>query len=339
MSRSLPIIDLSLRDAADPLSREALIAAVDGACRDTGFLLIVGHGVPEPVIRRMHAVSAEFFAQPVEAKRRMQVPAHQDIGWKAQGTSYLADTLAGGADGPAPQDWKESFGMGPIGSPADPSPSEATYFGKNIYPDAPPGFRAAYEAYYAEMERLAAAILQAFALCLGLDSRYFEAATDRHVSVLAVNHYPAQNVTPAPGQLRAGAHTDFGAITILHAGGDPGGDDHAGEDPGGLQVMDRTGAWIDVVPAPDMFVVNIGDLMAQWTNDRWVSTLHRVVNPVGARARLPRQSIAFFHQPNWHAEIACLPGCADAANPPKYKPTTSGAHLSMKLARLRGVAG
>ena len=83
-------------------------------------------------------------------------------------------------------------------------------------------------------------------------------------------------------------------------------------------------------------MVNIGDLMAQWTNDRWVSTLHRVQNPPRERAHLPRQSITFFHQPNWHAVVECLPGCAGPGNPARYAPITSGTHFERKLALLRG---
>jgi isopenicillin N synthase-like dioxygenase len=328
MPNSLPIIDLAAFDGGDAESRRRLISEVDAACRDIGFLLTRGHAVPDGVIRGMHDISAGFFDQPLDIKRQMEVPAQQDLGWKGQGSSYLAETLTPGADSAKAQDWKESFGIGPIYMPDAPSADEQRYFGKNIYPDAPPGFRDIYEAYYGQMERVAASIMRVFAACLGLDDRYFEDKTDRHISVLAVHHYPAQMTAPAPGQIRAGAHTDFGAITILHTG----------DNPGGLQVLDKTGEWRDVVPEPDLFIVNLGDLMAQWTNDRWVSTLHRVVNPPRARAHLARQSITFFHQPNWHAPIACLPGCSAPKNPPKYAPTTSGAHLSLKLARLRGMA-
>ena len=101
-------------------------------------------------------------------------------------------------------------------------------------------------------------------------------------------------------------------------------------------MCDRDGSWHDVAAPPNTFVVNIGDLMAQWTNDRWVSTLHRVANPPRARAHLPRQSVAFFHQPNWHTVVECLPGCGSVLNLPKYPPITSGAHFERKLALLRG---
>jgi isopenicillin N synthase-like dioxygenase len=323
---SLPIIDLSSFESGDAAARAAVAAALDAACRDIGFLLISGHGVPADAIRRMHDVSADFFAQPLDVKQLMEVPANQDLGWKRQGQSYLADTLTPGA--PQAQDYKESFGMGPFHRHVAPSAQERGYFADNVYPVAPPGYKETYETYYAHMERVAASILRIVAASLGLEAGYFDDKTDRHISVLAVHHYPAQTVAPVPGQLRAGAHTDFGVLTILHTG----------DNPGGLEVQDKAGAWQAVSPTPDLFVVNIGDLMAQWTNDRWISTLHRVVNPPSARARMARQSITFFHQPNWHASIACLPGCSGQGNPPKYAPVTSGAHLELKLARLRGIA-
>jgi isopenicillin N synthase-like dioxygenase len=167
--------------------------------------------------------------------------------------------------------------------------------------------------------------MAAFALALRLPEDYFEQRIDRHITGLAAHHYPPQPFDPAPGQFR---DTDFGSLTILSTG----------DDPGGLQVRDHDGTWQDVIAPPGAFVVNIGDLMAQWTNDRWVSTLHRVVNPPRERAHLPRQSIAFFHQPNWHTLVECLPGCGGVANLPRYAPITSGAHFERKLALLRGVA-
>jgi len=160
------------------------------------------------------------------------------------------------------------------------------------------------------------------AVALGLPESYFADKIDDNFAALNTFHYPPQTEAPQNGQLRAGAHSDFGSLTILSTG----------DDPGGLQVRDHDGSWQDIAAPPDVFVVNIGDLMAQWTNDRWVSTLHRVVNPPRGRAHLPRQSIAFFHQPHWHTPIECLPGCGTARHPP----ITSGEHFERKLGLLRG---
>ena len=135
----------------------------------------------------------------------------------------------------------------------------------------------------------------------------------------------APGTPPAPGQIRAGAHTDYGAVTILLPDNVP-----------GLQVLGRGGAWLDVSAPPSTFVCNIGDLMQHWTNDRWISTMHRVVNPPReAAAGNRRLSIPFFHQPNYDALIECLPTCCGPDNPARYEAVTSGQHRLTKF--LRGV--
>jgi isopenicillin N synthase-like dioxygenase len=127
-----------------------------------------------------------------------------------------------------------------------------------------------------------------------------------------------------PGQLRAGEHTDYGSLTIVAPT----------QAPGRLQVLTREQGWVEVDPAPGDFVVNIGDLMAQWTNDRWVSTLHRVALPepdAGPEAR--RLSLVFFHQPDDDALVQCIPTCLAPGESPRYEPITSGEHLRLKIAR------
>ena len=147
--------------------------------------------------------------------------------------------------------------------------------------------------------------MRVFAIALGIDERWFDDKIARSISHIRFNKYMAQKEAPLPGQLRAGAHTDYGTLTILY-----------GEDrPGGLQAFSPDGEWIDVRPPPGAFVVNIGDMMARWTNDRWVSTLHRVVNPPRSEDRAERLSIAFFHQPGHDIEIRCIDTCHGPGNP------------------------
>lgn len=203
-----------------------------------------------------------------------------------------------------------------------------------------PELRAALGAYYDAVEDLAFALLELFAVALDLDDGWFDDKVSRHISDLALNHYPATVGPPAPGQLRRGPHTDYGVFTVLHQDG-----------VGGLQVWSDAHGWSDVPAVPGTFVVNIGDLLARWTNDRWVSTRHRVVvpeaaspggsvaggsvaggstsgssssgssTPGGSAARL---SMPFFFQPDYHAVIECLPSCCGPGNPARYLPTTSG---------------
>ena len=322
MTAGVPVLDLSAFGGPE---RAAAAADLDRACREIGFLLIGGHGVNANLIARMHAVSAAFVRWPDSEKRRVQVGPGGIHGWTGARQSYLASTMTAG-EAPAP-DWKEGFSIGPVDTPADLSPQETPYFGRNRWPERPDTFAETWTDYYREMERLARDLMTAMAAALGLPDSYFDSRIDRHITGLSAHYYPPQPVAPAAGQLRAGAHTDFGSLTILHPG----------DNPGGLQVQDRAGAWHEVTPPSGCFVVNIGDLMAQWTNNRWVSTLHRVANPPRERAHLPRQSLAFFHQPNWHALIECLPGCGDT-HAPRHAPVTSGAHFERKLALLRGDA-
>ena len=145
-----------------------------------------------------------------------------------------------------------------------------------------------------------------FAVALDLPVHYFDDKADRHTSTMRTILYAAQTEPPQPGQLRAGVHSDYGTLTILR------GDDV----PGGLQVKLRHGDWVDVHPAPDSFVCNIGDLMMRWTNDRWISNLHRVANPPPEFAAIERVSVPFFHNPNFDAEIRCLDEGADARHAP-----------------------
>jgi isopenicillin N synthase-like dioxygenase len=178
------------------------------------------------------------------------------------------------------------------------------------------------------MEGLAATLIRIFALALGMDEHFFDDKIDRHITNFSMLHYPPQHEPPLPGQLRAGAHTDYGSLTIVKPDGAE----------GGLQVRAKDGSWLDVPHLPEAFVVNLGDLMAEWTNDRWVSTLHRVVNPPRAAGEGARRlSMAFFHQPNYDAVIQCLPTCAEPGRPPRYMKTTSGEHVWMKINKHREV--
>ena len=183
-----------------------------------------------------------------------------------------------------------------------------------------------FTAYYRAMADLAARVLDLAGEALGLPERYFRPFIDRCISQLSIANYPDQLSAPLPSQLRASAHTDFGTLTLLLA-----------EDkPGGLQILTGGGQWLDIAPPePDCYIVNLGDLMARWTNDRWRSTVHRVVNPpreLGASSR--RLSIVFFHHPNEHAVIECLPNCASPEQPARYPATTPGQYMTAKVAAI-----
>ena len=161
------------------------------------------------------------------------------------------------------------------------------------------------------------------AMALGVDENYFADKFDRQASVCRIIRYPAVKEPPLPGQLRAGTHTDYGIMTFVR------GDDT----PGGLQVKHRNGDWIDVHIPPDDFVCNIGDLMMRWSNDRWVSTLHRVAVPPPDAAPSGPHLAGVLHQPQSRREIRCLDDCLEPGETAKYPPVTVSEHYLGKLMR------
>ncbi len=233
------------------------------------------------------------------------------------------EALATAMDQAAPPDLKEFFHVGPVDVTDDPYSTSALgrrYFLPNVWPAHPADFERAATVYYRTMSRLVTFLMRLAALALGLEETSFDRKIDRSIGTMRLNYYPAQTVPPRTAQLRAGAHTDYGGFTVLR-----------GEDvPGGLQVLTRDGEWVDVRTAPTNLVVNIGDLLARWTNDRWRSTLHRVVNPpAGDEARRPRLSVAFFNHPNYDVVVECIAPPGEG----KYPPVLSGEYRDMKYAK------
>ena len=183
------------------------------------------------------------------------------------------------------------------------------------------------KAYYLAVEDLALRLARCMALALGLAPGWFADKLDRHGSHLRLLHYPAPSHDLEPGQLRCGVHTDLGMMTILR--------NEAAT--GGLQVRPRGSDWIHAPAIDDTLIVNIGDLLMRWTNDRWVSTPHRVAVPeAGARSHSRRLSIAYFTRPNYDAPIACIGTCTDDEHPPRYEPTTVKVYNDTRFARGAG---
>jgi isopenicillin N synthase-like dioxygenase len=265
----VPVIDLTAARAGDEAGRRQVARLIDEACVEIGFFAITGHGVPESVCQALREAAHEFFALPADVKRRAS-PSDAAIprGYHALG----GEALAAANDAVAPPDLKEFYHVGPVDIGDDPyytSPKGRQFFVPNIWPAEPPAFRPAAITYYRTMHRLVGALMRLTALGLGLEETFFDDKVDRSIGTMRLNYYPRQARAPLPGQLRAGAHTDYGGLTILN-----------GEDvPGGLQVRTRSGRWIDVRTSPEQFVVNIGDLLMRWTNDRWLSNIPENTDP------------------------------------------------------------
>lgn len=325
MQSRVSVVDISPFITGDAAGRQEVAAAVDRACREVGFLVVVGHGVPQALIDRAHAAARAFFDLDVEIKERYQPPPGGYVGYRGVASEGLSYSL----DQETVPDFKEAYTVSRPDRGDDEyftSPVGRMYIPDNPWPAEVPDFEASWTSLYRAMDRVATDLMRIFAAALALPTGFFDDKIDRNISALRALNYPEQPEAPPAGQLRAGAHSDYGSLTLLSM-----------EDaPGGLEVHRGDGVWEPVSAPSGAFVCNIGDLMAQWTNDLWLSTLHRVVNPPRDSAgRARRQSLAFFHQPNYDAEVLPLPSCVSPARPAKYGRTTSGEHLFMKMTKAR----
>lgn len=297
---SLPVLSLAALD------RGETIGALHEACAGAGFFYLVEHGVADGVIAGAEAQMRALFALPRE--RLMAVAlAHSACNHGYE--PLQAQTLEAGT----PPDRKEGFFIGNELAADHPHVIAGyTNQGPNQWPGDLPGFRAAMLAYFDAVEGAAVRLMRAMALALGLAPGHFGPFCDEPMGVLRLLHYPPQPADPAPGEKGCGAHTDWGCLTLLWQ-----------DAAGGLQVQSE-GAWIDAPPMPGAYVVNIGDMFARWTNGRYRSTPHRVIN----RSGRDRYSMPFFFEGAPGHVVTALPGCVAAGEVPLFSPTTVSAHLA-----------
>ena len=307
-SDAIPVIDLGpFLDGSD---RRGVASQIGAACRGSGFLYLCNHGVPAELVAATMAQAQRFFALPEQQKMAVHIersPSHR---------GYFP-VFAENTDPTQHADLKEGFDLGLDLPPDAPASLRAKpLHGNNQWPADLPGFRDTVEAYYAAMLVLADRLMQAMALSLDLDADYFRPMIDRPLAGLRLLHYPPQSAAPMPSAVGCGAHTDYGCLTIL-----------AQDGVGGLQVRNAAGEWVMAPPMPGAFIVNLGDQMARWTNDRFAATPHRVINLSGRE----RYSIPFFFDPNYDAVISCLDTCRAPGEPPKYPDVVAGEYLMSRL--------
>lgn len=302
----LPLIDIGGLRSDDLDAQQAVAEQLRQACRQRGFFYIRNHGIDLALIEETFAASQRFFDQPMADK----LAVDKTLSPCNRGYEPLrAQTLESGA----PPDLKESFYIGAEVA-ADDARVRAGRFntGPNQWPPTQPGFRPAMERYYAAAHALGATVVRGLALSLQLPATHFDGYLQDAAATLRLLHYPPQPAHPQPGEKGCGEHTDFGGVTLLLQ-----------DDAGGLQVWDaQHRAWIDAPPVPGAFVVNIGDLFARWTNDHYVSTLHRVINRSGRE----RYSIPFFFTGNLTHRVECIPTCLAPGEQPRYAPVTVEQH-------------
>jgi len=315
-SMELAVVDIEPFIHGDASARRRVGQAFARALETAGSAVIVGHGVPESLARDTYDAAKAFFAMPVGDKLAYTPPE------KTKGRGYLPvgiESVAKTLSGETPPDLCEAL----VFSAPHREGGAATVARPNIWPEQPSRLRPLVEAWCGAIVGLTDQLWRLSAVALDLPEDYFRPWLADPALVLRFVHYPDQLDPPKPGQLRYGAHHDYGGLTILRQ-------DAA---PGGLEIRDRDGIWKEAGVVPDSFVINVGDLLARWTNDRWRSTLHRVSNPdrslTGSAARL---SMVAFTGPNEASEIACLPTCSGPGNPPRYEPVKAGDYVRAKLA-------
>lgn len=318
---AVPTIDIAPFLAGDARASESIARHVAQTCERIGFLIIEGHGFPNDLFERAKRQLFEFFDLDDAVKQRWHPSgASRQRGYHGFATRSLGNTLGE----QAPPDLRESIFMGPVDDHRGHYaflPEAATSYAPNTLPTEPVGLDDTLVALYRAYERLAEDMMRLFGAALQLPPGYFNGVLARHFSILSCHHYPVLTEAPQPGQLRTGAHTDYGAMTLLAAT----------DAQGGLEVALPDGRWAGVQPRAGEFVVNLGDMMARWTNDRWTSTLHRVVNPALGSANSRRLSIGMFVHPNYDQRIACVPSCVAAGESPNYAEISAGEHIKRKI--------
>ena len=318
----IPVIDLSAALAGAAGARAATAHAIRAACRDTGFFYVVGHGVDPVLIDEQFAWAKRFFDLPDAHKRGLDMKrSAANAGYEPIGAQILDSQEKSPAAAPA--DLKESFYIGtelPDDHPL--AKLKIRGFGHNQWPADLPEFRGQMLEYQTAMHGLGNRLLELIALSLGLPEAWFERFFAVPVQTLRLIKYPPRPRDALEGQLGAGAHTDWGGITIL-----------AQDMIGGLEVRTVRGAWVDARPVGGSFIINLGDLMARWTNGVYMSNMHRVRTNVGER---DRYSVPYFFSPNPDALITAIPTCVDAQRPRMFADCTASEHVSDMFARSYG---
>lgn len=305
---SLPVIDIAGLARSDAAARQGVAGALHDACSAHGFFYCTGHGVPKALMDAVMTETRALFDLPDAAKASLDKAASPcNRGYEALG----GQTLQPGAM----PDRKEGFYIGEEVTEGDARLGRFNQ-GPNQWPADLPAFRPVMMAYFGALSVVGATLMRGMALSLDLDEDAFEPFTRRPLSTLRLLHYPPSR-PEVPDEMGAGAHTDFGGLTLLMQ-----------DDVGGLQVKSED-AWIDAPPMPGAYIVNLGDMIARWTHDRYRSTLHRVINRSGQE----RYSVPFFYTGNPDYQVSCIPTCLAPGEAPKYPAVTVEAHLKAMYAR------
>lgn len=309
LTRTIPLVDLSVFVTGDASQRQAFVAELGKAFHEIGFVGVTGHGVPQQLIDDFYQAAKAFFALPEDQKRQYELSGMAgQRGYTSFGKEHAKQSTVA--------DLKEFFQIGQEVADGHPRKPE--------YPNNPevaevPEFMALGRQLYKAFEQSGANLLRAIALYLGLPEHYFSDKIDAGNSILRAIHYPPITQEPASA-IRAEQHEDINLITLL-----------VGASAGGLQLLDMDGEWQEIVPENDEIVINVGDMLQRLTNNYLKSTTHRVVNPPRAEWHKPRLSIPFFLHPKSEMDLTVLDSCVSPERAVAYAPITAGEYLAERL--------
>lgn len=308
---SLPIINFADFLSADSEKKLAVANNIRQASETWGFFYLSNIGISQQDINMAFHQANAFFALPESEKQKIPwQSAESNCGYVAVKRETLDPTQKA--------DLKEAFNLCTQKTDADP-----TNPAKNKWPATLPKFQPQVENFIEQCTELANRILEAMALSVGEDANFFTEAHSKEQNTFRMLHYPAlpENYQTEDGENRAGAHTDYGSITLLFQ-----------DDVGGLEVKNKLGEWVQATPVPGAIVVNTGDLMQRWTNDVFMSNPHRVVQPELSKHK-DRYSIAYFCTPDADYVVNTVATCIPEGEQSKYEPITTLNHMLERLGR------
>lgn len=305
---SIPSVDLSYFLGGDAKKKTEFVQSLGKAYEEIGFVAVKNHGISDELIIDLYKYVQQFFSLPLNQKKGYEIK------WLAgqRGYTSFGKEHAKGSEAP---DLKEFFQYGQIAR---------DNFSEEIYPDNVlvkeiDNFDKTLAEAYRAFEKSGTALLQAIAIYLGLEEHYFDEFVYNGNSILRSIHYPPITTEPVSA-IRAEQHEDINLITLL-----------VGASADGLEILSKQDQWVPVTSLPNQIVVNVGDMLQRFTNNKLCSTTHRVVNPAKQFWHTSRFSIPFFLHPKTSMSLRCLDNCIDQSHPKLYDDTTAGEYLDERL--------
>lgn len=306
---TIPIVDLNEFVNGDSDAKQKFVEELGRAFEETGFVSVKNHGVPQEVIDKFYLLTEQFFSQPTATKTKYEVPEYAG----QRGYTSFGREHAKGSDAP---DLKEFW---QIGQKVEGEELSKADYPDNISVNELPEFHEVGFSLYKSFESSGKNLLRAIAIHLGIGEFYFDQHIRNGNSILRAIHYPPIVQEPKSA-IRAEAHEDINLITLL-----------VGASAEGLQLLSKQNEWLDITAPEGCIVVNVGDMLQRFTNNKLRSTTHRVVNPPREKWHTHRYSIPFFLHPRSEMRLDCLPSCISDQNPLAYAPSSAGEYLDERL--------